>query len=148
MKSKLLNEGVSRGGSEKTWALVLDAGDEAASSIARFAKEKGLRGSHFTAIGAFEKVTLGYFDWEKKEYRKIPTREQVEVLSMIGDIAVENGEPKMHAHVVVGKRDGTTLGGHLMDAIVRPTLEIILTESPSEMQKKFDPASQLALIAL
>ena len=143
MKSKLLADGP-----EKTWALVLDHGDEAAASIAKFAKEQALRGSHFTAIGGFEQVTLGYFDWETKQYQKIPTHEQVEVLSLIGDIAVENGEPKVHAHAVVGRRDGSTRGGHLLAGMVRPTLEVMITESPRGMEKKFDPESQLALIAL
>lgn len=143
MKSKLLANGT-----EKTWALVLERGEEAASCIARFANDNALKGSHFTAIGGFERVTLGYFDWEKKQYRKIPIGDQVEVLSLIGDIAVEKSEPKVHAHVVVGTRDGSTRGGHLLEGIVRPTLEIVVTESPSGMEKKFDPESQLALIAL
>jgi predicted DNA-binding protein with PD1-like motif len=143
MKSKLLSDGA-----EKTWALVLETGDEAAACLAAFAKEKGLRGSHFTAIGAFQRATLGYYDWELKKYHHIPVNEQVEVLSLIGDIAIDKSEPKAHVHAVVGLRDGSTKGGHLIEGVVRPTLEIIITELPVGMQKKFDEASQLALIAL
>ena len=124
------------------------AGDEAASSIAAFACEKGLRGSHFTAIGGFSRATLGYYDWEAKTYFRIPVDEQVEVLSLIGDIAIEKSEPKVHAHVVVGLRDGSTRGGHLLEGFVRPTLEIVIAESPKSLEKKFDPASQLALISV
>ena len=106
-----------------------------------------LGGSHFTAIGAFQDVTLGYFDWQTKQYRRIPVHEQVEVLSLLGDIALdEKGGPKVHAHVVVGKSDGTAHGGHLMEAHVRPTLEVILTESPRHLQRRHDEASGLALI--
>jgi len=73
-------------------------------------------------------------------------QEQVEVLSLIGDIALDDGEPKVHAHVVVGKSDGTAHGGHVLEAHVRPTLEVVLTESPRHLRKRFDPESCLALI--
>ncbi len=93
-------------------------------------------------------MTLGYFDWETKEYQKIPVREQVEVLSLIGDVALKDGEPKVHAHVVVGRSDGSTRGGHLLEAHVRPTLEVILTESPAHLRKQIDEESGLALIRI
>ena len=99
-----------------------------------------------TAIGAFSSVKLGYFDWETKAYRTIPVDEQVEVLSLLGDVATKDGEPAVHAHVVVGRSDGTTRGGHLLEAHVRPTLEVILDESPSHLRKRHDPESGLALI--
>ena len=142
MKAKLLSE---RG--DKTYAVIFDTGDEVVSGLTSFAREKGLDASHFTAIGAFQDVTLGYFDWQKKDYQKIPVHEQVEVLSLVGDIALDpKGEPKVHAHVVLGRSDGTTRGGHLLEARVRPTLEVILVESPSHLQRKHDPESGLALI--
>jgi predicted DNA-binding protein with PD1-like motif len=144
MKSKLIHEHQG----EKTFALIFDTGDEAMAGLAEFARANKLGASRFTAIGAFRDVTLGYFDWEKKAYQKIPVREQVEVLSLIGDVALKDGEPKVHAHVVVGRSDGSTRGGHLMEAYVRPTLEVILTESPAHLQKQIDEESGLALIRL
>jgi predicted DNA-binding protein with PD1-like motif len=144
MKAKLLHDQ-----GEKTFAVVLDTGDEVAGGLLSFAKEKRLAGSHLTAIGAFSDVTLGYFDWQKKDYKKIPVREQVEVLSLVGDITLdEKGEPKVHAHVVVGRSDGTALGGHLLEAHVRPTLEVIVVELPKHLRRKYDPESKLALIQL
>jgi uncharacterized protein len=56
--------------------------------------------------------------------------EQVELLSLAGDVALSDGEPVIHAHVVVGCRDTTTRGGHLIDATVRPTLELIIEDPP------------------
>jgi hypothetical protein len=135
-------------GGEKTFALIFDVGDEAMAGLVRFARENRLGCAHFTAIGAFRDATLGYFDWEAKEYEKIPVAEQVEVLSLIGDVALKNGEPKVHAHVVVGRSDGSTRGGHLLEAHVRPTLEVILIESPAHLRKEHDPESGLALIRL
>ena len=136
------------GGSERTWTLVFDEGDEVMSSLTAFARERQLTAARFTAIGAFRDATLGYFDWTSKSYEKIPVREQVEVLSLVGDVALEGGAPKVHAHVVVGKRDGSAHGGHLLDAHVRPTLEVMLTESPAHLRRLFDPASGLALIEI
>ena len=105
--------------------------------------------AHFTAIGAFRSVTLGYFNWETKEYEPIPIREQVEVLSLIGDVAIDaEGQPVVHAHVVVGRNDGTAYGGHLLEAHVRPTLELVLTESPAHLQRQFLPEAGLALIRI
>jgi uncharacterized protein len=144
MKSKLIHEHHG----EKTFALIFDTGDEVMSNLIAFAGSHKLGAAHLTAIGAFREATLGYFDWEKKDYKKIPVREQVEVLSLIGDVALKDGEPKVHAHVVVGRSDGTTLGGHLIEARVRPTLEVILTESPAHLRKQVDEESGLALIRL
>lgn len=144
MKAKLLHE--QQG--EKTFVLIFDTGDEVASGLLDFAKHHHLDSSHFTALGAFSDVTVGYFDWKKKDYRRILLPEQVEVLALVGDIALSQGEPKVHAHVVVGKADGTAHGGHLLEAHVRPTLEVVLVESPQHLQRQSDPESGLALIRL
>jgi len=145
MRAKLLHE--SDG--QKTYALIFETGDEVMSNLLQFASENRLGGSHFTAIGAFQDVTLGYFDWEKKDYLRIPVREQVEVLSLVGDVALdEGGKPKVHAHLVVGRSDGSTRGGHLLEGHVRPTLEVTLVESPAHLHRRHDPESGLALIRL
>lgn len=143
MKSKLINDE-----REKTFVLVFETGDEVTAGLLDFAKQHKLAAAHFTAIGAFQDLTLGYFDWQRKEYEKIPLREQVEVLSLVGNIVSTEKGPKLHAHVVVGKRDGSAHGGHLVDAHVRPTLEVMLVESPSHLQRRHDDASGLALIKL
>lgn len=144
MRSKLLEQ---RGG-QRTFALVLDVGDEVAGGLLAFAKEQRLKGSHLTAIGALQDVVLGYWDWKTKEYRRIPLREQVEVVSLVGNIAVgPEGTPRIHAHLVVGKSDGTAHGGHLLEAHVRPTLEVIIIESPEHLQRNIDPETGLALLS-
>ena len=129
-----------------TWALVFDKGDEPISQLEHFAKEQRLSAASFTSIGAFSNAVLGYFDRERKEYQEIPVEEQVEVLSLVGDIALDEREPKIHAHVVLGRRDGATVGGHLLRAHVWPTLELVLRESPAKLRKRHDPETGLALI--
>jgi len=130
----------------RTWALIFDKGDEPVAGLTAFVKTEKLGGAHFTAIGAFSEVTLGYFDRAARDYTKIPLREQVEVLSLIGDVALDRGEPKVHAHAVVGLADGQTRGGHLLSARVWPTLELVLVESPRHLRKRHDPETGLALI--
>jgi predicted DNA-binding protein with PD1-like motif len=145
MKSKLLEEC----GSRKTFALIFQTGDEVMSQLKGFARDGRLSGAHFTAIGAFQEVMIGYFDWSRKDYKRIHFREQVEVVSLIGDVSEgADGKPNVHAHVVLVRSDGTALGGHLLEARVRPTLEVILVESPEHLSRKYDPESGLALINL
>src|SRR5690348_14554485 len=142
MKTKLLNS------TPQTFALVFQTNDEVIQGLTNFAKRQQLAAAHLTGIGAFSSVVLGYFDWQRKAYNRIPVSEQVEVLSLVGDIALSNGTPMVHAHVVVGKADGTAHGGHLLEGRVRPTLEIILVESPTHLRRTHDDASGLALIDL
>jgi hypothetical protein len=145
MKSKIIHQHAG----QRTFALIFETGDEVMRNLEQFATENQLTGSHFTAIGAFSEATLAYFDWEKKDYTTIPVREQVEVLMLSGDVAEEqDGKRKVHAHAVLGTSKGEARGGHLKAARVRPTLELILTESPEHLRKKFDPASGLTLISL
>jgi uncharacterized protein len=132
---------------QRTYAVVLDKGDEVMEKLQAFAAAEGVQAAQLSAIGAFEAVVLLYFDWEKKDYLRIPVREQVEVASLLGDIAQSpSGEPALHIHVVVGKRDGTAMAGHLAEAHVRPTLEVIVTESPAHLRKVKDSETGLALI--
>jgi predicted DNA-binding protein with PD1-like motif len=143
MRWQDLNHGQER----KTAVLVFDTGDEVVATLTMFAREHRLTAASFTAIGAFSDALIGWFDWESKDYREIPINEQVEVLVLAGDIALDRGEPTVHAHAVLGKRDGSAHGGHLLEAHVRPTLELVLTESPVHLRKRHDPSSGLALIA-
>ena len=133
----------------KTYALIFETGDELATGLSQFASEQKLAGSSFKAIGAFSAVKLAWFNWQTKKYQpSVVLAEQVELLSLVGDIALKDGKPQVHAHAIVGRSDGTAHGGHLVEAYVRPTCEVVLTESPEHMQKQIDPESGLALIRL
>ena len=140
MKSKLLSA------TPKTFVIIFDTGDEVMSGLIQFAKEQQLGWSHFTAIGAFDEVTVGFFSPEKRDYNKVFLREQVEVLSLLGDVALKDGAPQIHAHVVLGKADASACGGHLINARVRPTLEVVLTELRRHLHRTLDAATGLALI--
>ena len=141
MRSKLLNADPPI-----TYAVVLDTDDEVIGELGKFVREQEVEAASLTAIGAFSRAVLGYFQWETKQYKKIPVGEQVEVLSLLGDVAVVDQGPTLHLHAVLGKADGSVVGGHLIEAYVRPTLEVILIQPPSDLRKHKDPETGLALI--
>lgn len=139
MKSTRLPEGNS-------WVLIFDTDDEVIGELQRFAREQGLSGSHFSAIGAFRRATLGYFDWEIKDYKRNPIDEQVEVVALNGFITESDDGPKVHAHVALGRSDGSAYAGHLLEGHVRPTLELMVSESPRHLRRRLDPETGLPLI--
>jgi predicted DNA-binding protein with PD1-like motif len=126
--------------------IVLDKGEEVTASLLAFGRDAEIRSAHFTAIGAFSEIVLGFFDPQRKTYREIPVREQVEVLALTGNFTEEDGQARVHAHAVVGKRDGSAHGGHLLRAKVFPTLEVVATEMAAELLRQFDPEIGIALI--
>jgi predicted DNA-binding protein with PD1-like motif len=145
MMMKLLDDT----GGLRTFAVVMETGDEAMGCLARFAEENAVNGAHLVAIGAFRRAVLQYFDWEAKAYADLPVDEQVEVASMTGDIGEDEARaPALHVHLVLGRRDGTAVAGHLKSAEVRPTLEVLVTETPSHLTRRKDAATGLALIRL
>lgn len=131
---------------ERAFAVVFDEGDEFAGQFLAFAREQNLTAAHFTAIGAFRHAKLGWFDPDQGEYEEVEIDEQVEVLSLVGNVAVHRDEPKVHAHVVLGRRDATACGGHVLEAHVRPTLEVTVTEAPTHLRRVLDEATGLPLI--
>lgn len=132
----------------KSWVLVFRTGDKAIDGLQRFAAEQGLGGSQFSAIGAFRHTVLGYFDWGTKEFRRNVLDEQMEVAALNGFITASDAGPTVHAHVVLGRSDGLAYAGHLLEGEVRPTLELIINESPSHLCRRLDPESGIALIDL
>lgn len=145
MKAQLVNEV----GEQRTFVVVLDPGEEAFGALTEFAAGQRIGSASLTAIGAFERATVGWFDLNAKTYCKIPIDEQCEVLSAIGDIAFgDDGKPSLHVHAVLGLSDGTTRGGHLLEGIVRPTLEVTVVESPGYLRRRKRPEIGAALIDL
>jgi uncharacterized protein len=143
MQVQLLNDGEPT----KQYAVIFYQGDEAFSGLLEFAEKYHVTSAHFTAIGAVNGATLGWFDPERKKYKKIPIDGQHEVIGMSGDIALYQGKPVVHTHMMVGTSDGTTRPGHVLAAYVSPTLEVMITVDPVTMQKRLDPETDLTLIA-
>ena len=143
MKSKVVEDA-----DVVTYVVVCDPGDEAVSTLTQFARAEDLEAAQITAVGAFERATVGWFDRATRDYRRIAVDEQCEVLSLIGDVAEGDDGPILHVHAVLGLSDGTTRGGHLLEGWVFPTLEVIVTETPAELRKVMRPDIGVALIDL
>jgi predicted DNA-binding protein with PD1-like motif len=151
VKTKLLQRDGSR-----NFVIALESGDRLIESITRFGRQERLGAAEFTAIGALASAKLAYFNWETKGYDEIPVDEQVELLSLNGRVTLPAGadpdspdfdvDPHLHVHCVLGRADGTTIGGHLMEAEVRPTCEVFLTELPTHLTRREDPESGLPVI--
>jgi uncharacterized protein len=128
--------------------VVLDKGDEALSALTEAVRAYRVGAAQVTAVGGFRTAELGFFDPDRSDYDRIPVAEQAEVLTLLGDVAEQDGQPVPHLHAVLGRRGGTTVGGHLLRGEVWPTLEVIITEVPAELAKQHDPQTGLALIRL
>ncbi|MEJ8309562.1 PPC domain-containing DNA-binding protein [Agrobacterium larrymoorei] len=147
MESKEL--GRSDPWSERNFVLVLEDGEEAFGAITKFCEEQNITGASLTAIGAFRQAKLGFFNFTQKSYIDIPVDTQSEVLSAIGDVAVDDeGNASVHMHAVLGFADGSTKGGHFISGIVHPTLEIIIRESAVALRRRKKPELGIALIDL
>lgn len=145
MESKL----VWQNAGERTYVLILDAGEEAFGAISAFAASCKLDAASLSAIGAFEHATVGWFDIARKTYKPIEIATQCEALSILGDVAMgDDGKPSLHMHAVLGLSDGTTRGGHFLKGIVRPTLEVVIVETPARLRRRKRPELGLALIDL
>ena len=127
--------------------VVCDKGEEAVAAVGAALREQQMRAARVTAVGGFAEAEVGWFDRERNDYRRIPVAEQVEVLSLLGDVAEREGEPVLHVHAVLGRFDGSTVGGHLLRGRVWPTLEVIVSEVAPELAKRVDPETGLALIS-
>jgi uncharacterized protein len=145
LQSRLISE---TPGGEKTFAVVFAKGDEVLSGLTEFAARENLTAGYFTAIGALQQARFGWFDRARKAYRDIPIKEQVELVSLIGNVSRVNGAPQIHAHGAVGFRDGQMRGGHLLEAIAWPTLELFFTACPATLVKKRDDETDLFLFDL
>lgn len=137
---------LGREGRGHTSALIFETGEEVIRALEAHARRTGIKAAHFTALGAFRSATLAYFDWKTKEYQEIPVKEQVEVTSLVGDIGTHEGDPAVHVHCVLGRPDGSAITGHLLEAEVRPTLELFLTAYDDDLVRRTDQESGLPLI--
>jgi hypothetical protein len=134
-------------GPRRLWIAILDPGEEVKQTLMRFARRDNVKAASFVALGAFERAVIAYFEWDKKRYKSIPIDQQVEVITLAGDIVrSEQDEPDLHAHCVLGLPDGYTRGGHLLEGVVRPTLEVTITETPAHLVRRKRAGLGVALI--
>ncbi len=114
MQVRTLTELTAANGGLRSFAVVFDAGEEPISGLERVARDEGIDGAQLTAIGAFREATVGWFDLDTRDYRRIEVHDQVELLSLVGDVTLAGqagDERRIHAHVVLGRSTGETVWG-------------------------------------
>ena len=145
LQSRLVSENAA---GEKTYAVVFAKGDEVLSGLTEFAIAENFTAGAFTAIGALKSARFGWFDEKRKAFRHILINEQVELVSFIGNVALVNATPQIHAHCGVAYSDGQMRGGHLLEAIVWPTFELFFTTWPTPLIKVHDDETDLSFFNL
>ena len=133
-------------GRGRTWLLAFDAGEPVIERLLDFARTQDIGAAHFHAIGAFRRATVAFYDLAARRYEEHAVEEQVEVCSLIGDVSRSDDDVRVHAHCVLGRRDLSTLGGHLVEAEVNPTLELFLWQGEVVLERKQDETSGLPLL--
>jgi predicted DNA-binding protein with PD1-like motif len=133
-------------GEAPTYLLVFHTGQEVMRGLQAFAKKYDLAAGHVTGIGAISGAVIGYFDPEKNVYLRHQEDGQAELLSLTGNLALYDNEPFFHIHAALGLRDGAARGGHLFEARVRPTVELVLTASPRPVRREIDHDTGLPLL--
>jgi uncharacterized protein len=133
-------------GEGRSFALVLATGEDAVDKLVSFAREHNVKSGRFMGLGALSDVELGFFDFSKNDYHRNLLDEQVEIVSLVGNFSCQEGEARVHPHIVVARRDGQAYGGHLLSGHVKPTLEIMIVETPASLQREIDPKTGLGLI--
>jgi uncharacterized protein len=116
--------------------LILERGDEVLESITRFALETGVRGAGLGGIGAVDRLTLGFYRLEARAYERQTWEEELEVASLSGNIAEVDGGPFPHVHGVFGRRDFSTVGGHVFEAVVSLTVELWIATAPDPLRRQ------------
>ena len=145
MKTRMV---AAEAGGPRSWLVIFGKGDEVLSGLMAFVESEKISGGSIVAIGAMSSALFGWFDKDVRAYLNIPIDEQVECVSLNGDIGIAEGKRALHIHGAVARRDGTVHGGHLLRAIVWPTLEVFVTETAIELDKKKDPETTLELFDL
>ena len=116
------------------------------TTLSDFILANGFKAAAFTALGAATDAVIGYYDPPARDYRRTSLRQQMEIVSLIGDAAPTNGGAGLHAHIGLGFADGTMHGGHLFESHAFPTLEMFLVASPTEMLRRHDDALNADLL--
>lgn len=114
--------------------------------ILGIARKEGIKCARMEAIGGVERLTIAYFNRRRKKYEEHEYEEFLEVAGILGNITLKDGKPFLHAHGVFGRKDMSTIGGHVVSARVFPLLEVIITPTSNGALRRFDDEMGLNVI--
>lgn len=124
----------------------LARGEELFATLLLWCRENAIAGATFTGLGAADQLELAYYHLPTQTYERHQIDEEVEILSLNGNLGTLKGEKTLHIHGVFGKRDLATFGGHLFKLRVSGACEIHLTVLPVSLHRAFDKETGLNLL--
>lgn len=126
----------------------LERGEEVLETLTSLCREHHIRSASFCGIGAVRGTELGYYDLETFSYSTRVFPEIFELVSLLGNVALVDGEPFVHAHASLADRELIQVGGHLVRATVAVTVEIFIDCCESTVERVLDPEVKLKLLKL
>ncbi|HEX5420627.1 MAG TPA: DUF296 domain-containing protein [Gammaproteobacteria bacterium] len=108
------------------------AGDEILSGLTELAEREHITSAYITGLGGLSTGMLGWGDPSNGAFKKVPIDKKCELVSLVGNISLRNGKPYVHLHGVVAFSDGSTKGGHVLEAHVAPIAEITVVATSAE----------------
>jgi len=132
----------------KDYLINIDKDEKVVETLTKFCKENGIKNAKLSGIGAVKKTEIGAYDLQNKEYIKREYSEILELLSLEGNVALKDGEPFIHAHVVLSDHKMQTLGGHLFETTVGVAGEFFLTQFDGNAYRELKPDIGLACMCL
>ncbi len=126
----------------------LESGDAVMESLLRLMNAERIEYAAVTGLGAVRQVRLSYWNAETREYETHEIEEQLEVVSLVGNVTLNDHRPFLHLHISLGRRDLSVFGGHFNDAVAHPTLEVWVQPEDRPVHRAREEASGLARMQL
>jgi predicted DNA-binding protein with PD1-like motif len=130
------------------WVIILHTGDKIIESLTGFVKENGIKSGHFSAIGAVSRAEIAHFSFQEKKYSYKEFNQSLEILGIWGSVSYKDNDIVVHAHITLSDEEMHAFGGHLKEATVSATCEIMFTELGQKILRKPNPELGLNLIDL
>ncbi len=124
----------------------LERGDDLLEALTDLCRRQGVSAGTVQAIGAVEHAAIGFYDQRAGRYESISLLEELEIASLLGNVSLKDGEPLVHAHVVLADATGLCRGGHLLPGTSVFACEFTLRvlEGPA-LERTLDEATGLPL---
>ena len=132
--------------SESFYLLRLDPGEELRSEVEKFCAETGINAAWVNALGSCKELELAYYNLEKKEYETKSFSEDLEIATMVGNIAIKDSSPFVHIHGTLSNREMSVIGGHINRCVVSATCEVSIWVAGGTMSRKYDESTGLHLL--